>query len=111
MSAYRAGRDFEYAVRTKLTADGYDVIRSAGSKTKVDLVAIKAGQALLIQAKRDGRISPHERAELVRIASLLGPVAVPVVAFRHARRLTLVRLTGVGPKDREPFDTDLGSAA
>ena len=51
MSNYRRGADFERAVRAHLAENGYEVIRSAGSKTKVDLVAIKTGDLLLIQCK------------------------------------------------------------
>jgi Holliday junction resolvase len=73
MSHYRAGRDFEHAVRAALVSDGYDVIRSAGSKTKVDLAAFKAGQALFVRCKRDGRISPAERVELLRMPGTSEP--------------------------------------
>lgn len=48
---YRRGADFERATRTDLRSHGYHVIRSAGSKTKVDLMAIKPGELLLIQCK------------------------------------------------------------
>lgn len=106
MTHYRTGRDFEHAVRTALTADGYDVIRSAGSKTKVDLAAFKPGQALFIQCKRDGRIGPTERTELLRVAALID--AVPVVAWKRPRATKVLywRLTGPGPRDREPWTPD-----
>ena len=110
MTHYDAGRRFEYRVRDHLIAEGYDVIRSAGSKTKVDLVAFKPGQVLLVQCKVDGQIRPIERRELLRIASHL-PAAVPVVAQRQARKLALVRLTGPGPKDRTDWTTDEVGAA
>lgn len=110
MTNYNAGRRFEYRVRDHLTAEGYDVIRSAGSKTKVDLVAFKPGQVLLVQCKHNGRISPPERRELLRVASHL-PAAVPVVAFMQARKLVLVRLTGPGPKDRTDWTVDEVGAA
>lgn len=100
---YRTGRDFEHAVRTALTIDGYDVIRSAGSKTKVDLAAFKPGQALFIQAKRNGRTTPAERTELLRVAAHIG--AIPVVAWKRPRKAAVLywRLTGPGPQDREPW--------
>lgn len=106
---YRSGRDFEYEVRDQLTDDGYWVTRAAGSKTKVDLIAIKAGQVLLVQCKRDGRISPAERAEVLRIAALLPAVAVPILAHRLTRpaRVGYARLTGTGPRDRADWCPDL----
>ena len=51
MNHYRRGADFERAVRAHLQDNGYECIRSAGSKTKVDLIAIKTGELLLIQCK------------------------------------------------------------
>lgn len=106
MSHYRAGRDFEHAVRTALIADGYDVIRSAGSKTKVDLAAFKPGQAVFVQCKRDGKISPAERTELLRVASHIG--AVPVVAWKQTGRAAIHywQLTGPGPQERTEWATD-----
>jgi Holliday junction resolvase len=100
---YRAGRDFEHAVRTALISDGYDVLRSAGSKTKVDLAAFKPGQALFVQCKRDGRIGPAERTELLRLSSHIG--AVPVVAWKVIGRAAIHfnQLTGPGPKDYQPW--------
>jgi hypothetical protein len=38
---YNRGRKTEYLVKQELEKEGYFVIRSAGSKTLVDLVAIK----------------------------------------------------------------------
>ena len=106
MSHYRDGREFEYRVRAALIADGYDVIRSAGSKTKVDLVAFKPGQAVFVQCKRDGKISPAERTELLRIASHIA--AVPVVAWKVAGRAAIYywQLTGPGPQERIEWTTD-----
>lgn len=101
---YRGGADFEREVRAALAADGYDVVRSAGSKTKVDLVAIKAGQVLLVQCKRNGTCPPAERVELLRVAGLLPGVGVAVVASRP--RVTYRRLTGPGPKEWAPWSTE-----
>src|SRR5690348_202220 len=102
MTHYRQGADFEREVRTHLTRDGYEVIRSAGSKTKVDLIAFKPGQILVIQCKRNGVCPPAERSELIRIAGVIG--ALPIVAGRP--RVTYRLLTGVGPKAWEPWTTD-----
>lgn len=104
MNRYRSGADFEREVRTHLTSEGYDVIRSAGSKTKVDLLAFKTGQVLVIQCKRDGRIGPAERAEVRRVAALI-PTALPILACRP--RVTFFELTGPGPRDRVEWATDI----
>lgn len=102
---YRGGADFEREVRAALLADGYDVVRSAGSKTKLDLVAFKAGQVLLVQCKRNGICPPAERVELLRVAALLPGTAVAVVAGRP--RITYRRLTGPGPKDWVAWSPDI----
>jgi len=101
---YDAGARFERETRAALEDDGYEVIRSAGSKGKVDLIAWKAlGPVLLIQCKRNGKISPAERAEIFR-QSRLRPDFIALVASRP--RVTFQRLTGVGPRDREPWTTE-----
>lgn len=107
MSHYRNGREFEWKVRDDLVDNGYDVIRSAGSKTKVDLSAFKPGQAVFVQCKRDGRISPAERVELLRMASHIG--AIPVVAWKKPRNTTIHywQLTGPGPAERIEWTTDI----
>jgi hypothetical protein len=105
MTNYRGGADFEREVRAALIADGYKlVIRSAGSKTKVDLVAFKVDQVLFIQCKRHGVCPPAERAALLRVASMLPTIGVPLVASRPG--VTFRRLTGHGPKDWAPWQTD-----
>lgn len=94
MTHYRSGADFEREVRAHLVLNGYDVIRSAGSKTKVDLLAFKPGQVLVIQCKRNGVCPPAERVELLRVACILG--AVPLVAGRP--KVTFRQITAAGPK-------------
>lgn len=102
---YQRGVRLEHAVRTALRADGFEVIRSAGSKSKVDLVAVKTGALVFVQCKLDGRCSPAERAELYRLAGLVG--AVPVVAAKPPRTpISYRRLTGIGPRDHEPWIPD-----
>lgn len=135
MSAYRSGADFERAVRFDLRDNGYEVIRSAGSKTKVDLVAFKQGELLFVQCKRSGRIGPADRAALLGLAALVN--AIPVVAARisavaRARRaaasgarvgavsgytgqrggrIAYLRLTGPGPADVATWAPDRPDAA
>jgi Holliday junction resolvase len=112
MTNYDNGRRFEWAVRDHLARDGYDVFRSAGSKTKVDMTAVKTGQLLFVQCKRDGKISPAERVKLLQLAALID-CAVPVLAWKTVGDSTvhLAELTGPGPKDRRPFHTDQVAAA
>lgn len=108
MAQYHRGREFEYATRSELVANGYDVIRSAGSKTKIDLTAFKAGQVLFVQCKLDGHCSPAERLDLLRVSALLPNYAVPLIAWkkRGVSQVNFWRLTGTGPHQREPWTPD-----
>lgn len=51
MNPYKKGRNFEYRVKSDLEKKGYYVIRSAGSHSKFDLVAVSQEEVLLIQCK------------------------------------------------------------
>jgi len=84
---YERGRAFEYRVRDKLYDMGAAaVVRSAGSKTKIDLVALfdiiesptvwgASGDVWLVQCKRDGRLPAAERDALLDIAERTGASA------------------------------------
>lgn len=106
MSNYRAGYELERAVKMHLESEGYWVIASRSSKGAIDLLAMKPGQALFIQAKKNGRISPAERTEVIRIAGLVQG-GVPIVAWKQDGVVVpqFSRLTGPGPHDRVPFLT------
>jgi holliday junction resolvase Hjr len=115
---YEQGRRFAYRVSQALAADGYSVIRSAGSKTKVDIVAFKSEidadsgalvffQMLFVQAKKtNGTIPKEERAKLLRLAHIAR--ALPIVAYSTGPRKPIAyrRLTGPGPKDWTPWTPD-----
>ncbi len=90
-SNYHRGRDLEHRVRTHLRDEGYEVLRTAGSKSKVDLVAIKTGQILFVQCKRSGSLPPAEWNALWDLAAMAG--AVPVLAEQLTRGRKYWRLT------------------
>lgn len=48
---YVSGRRFEYAVKKELEKRGWIAIRSAGSHSPFDIIAIKGGKILLLQLK------------------------------------------------------------
>lgn len=103
------------------TGFGYDCIRSAASKGKVDIVAVgpdeglntdwiiePGGPVLFIQCKRtDPMITPAERLGIQDLALRAG--ALPIVAHWAKDKTTkLMRvhyrvLTGPGPGDWEPW--------
>ena len=74
MTHYEKGRATEYWARDKLRQSGYLVVRSAGSKTPIDLVAIGALEVRLIQVKRvQGEKCPSFAAELAELSALEVP--------------------------------------
>jgi Holliday junction resolvase len=116
---YEEGRRFAYRASMAFARDGYEIIRSAGSKTKVDFVAFKAGdrwetdeggfagQVLFVQVKKstNGTIPTDERAELLRLANIAR--AIPIVVHKRIPRgFAFRRLTGPGPKDWQPWTPD-----
>ena len=102
-SNYEKGRALEHRVRTHLREEGYEVLRTAGSKSKVDLVAIKAGQILFVQCKRSGALPPAEWNALWDLAQMVG--AVPVLAEQLVRGRRYWRLTARKdqPGARQPY--------
>jgi Holliday junction resolvase len=82
-SQYARGTRFEHDVRDDLRACGYEVVRSAGSKTVVDLIAIKQGQLLFLQCK----LSPASFVTRTSWNTLFKWAAwvdaLPILAYKH----------------------------
>jgi len=77
---YVRGRNFEYQVKYKLVDQGYFVIRAAASKP-IDLVAIRKGDVMLVECKRNKKqVTQRLREELRRLGEALN-VSV-AVAYR-----------------------------
>ena len=72
---YESGRRFEYRVKEYLEKKGYYVMRSAGSKSPFDLIAIQIkgicsiNSTLLIQCKHGAKISKQERDKIALLGS------------------------------------------
>lgn len=112
MSGYSEGVRIEGIVIGDLRANGYETTRAASSKGVADVIAIKFGQVLLVNVKRTKMPGPGERADLLRVASMIPGVAVPLVAMKPRRQqLTYRRLTGPGPRDWHPWTANYGLAA
>lgn len=118
MSQYEKGRRFEWLCRDDLIENGYDVVRSAGSKsgTKIDLLAFKPGQLLIVQCKATGALPPDEWDRLVEVAGWVG--AVPLLAAKGGRgqgvqytRLLGAKRRGCRIQPSEPFLLDLVAVA
>lgn len=96
MTHYAAGTRFEHKAIDDLEANGYEIIRAAGSKgrTKVDIAALKPGQLLFVQAKRDGKLGPAEWDRVYEVAGWVG--AIPLLAANgpRGRGVVYTRLLG-----------------
>lgn len=67
MTRYHKGRRLEYRVKKLFESQGYFVIRSSGSHTPVDIVAINKDEVVLIQCctKKDKKRKAHELSQVV----------------------------------------------
>lgn len=64
-SNYINGRNAEYLAKALLLKQGYEVVRSAGSKSAIDLVAWNERETRFIQVKKGrGVIRPAEELKL-----------------------------------------------
>jgi len=85
MLRYRKGANFERRCRRFLEEKGWFVIRSGGSKSPVDLVALRDGEIALIQCRVSGYLPQKEKEELLGIAKRNKCQAW--VAFREGKKL------------------------
>lgn len=90
MNRYRKGRRLEYAARDALQAEGYVVIRAAGSKGPVDLVAIGHRTIRLVQVKAHGAVRPADIRKLRKLLPLPARVSLELWE-RDAQRQWRVR--------------------
>lgn len=90
---YRRGVRLERRVQDDLEAQGYFVIRAAGSKGVADLCALRVGATpQLIQCKLDCYLRPAEREEFLEVAHQAGADAI-VVGRENKQRLMWKRLS------------------
>lgn len=71
-SKYASGREVEYKIQRFLEGEGYNTLRSAGSKGAFDIIAWNSFVTRRIQAKRELKKSSYS-ADLKKIASSLSP--------------------------------------
>jgi Holliday junction resolvase len=87
----RAGYMLELATRHHLEADGWLVVRSAGSKGPADLIGFRPGETVLVQCKLDGYLRPGERAAFVEFAAVAGAEALVASWFKDGRSARIVK--------------------
>jgi Holliday junction resolvase len=69
---YHRGVEREHYIKKKLEKQGYFVIRSAGSHSPVDLVALKKGEIRLIQSKKSKYVRPAEKKKIEETEKITG---------------------------------------
>jgi Holliday junction resolvase len=75
---YKSGAAREYRIMKKLEKEGWFCIRSAGSHSPIDIIALRRNLLLdileirFIQSKKTGYLSPQERAEKEELENKLG---------------------------------------
>ncbi|MEM3516901.1 MAG: restriction endonuclease [Candidatus Bathyarchaeia archaeon] len=85
MNSYQKGRAFEYIIMRKLAKEGYRfIIRSAGSKGAIDVLASNGLERLAIQVKKNGYLKAEEKMRLIEAAKAF--MAKPLIAFKKGSR-------------------------
>ena len=118
---YRRGADFERKVMRDLEAHGYCVVRSAGSHSPADLIALRRAaigasadgayiatcpEVVAVQCKRNGRLDPEEWNEFWEWC--LKACAKPILASRGANGRAIIYSTLTSRKDgkgRQPLES------
>lgn len=83
--SYEIGAAFERRVKKYFEDRGYFVIKSAGSKSPVDLVCLKLGDNILVQCRTRGNLTPEEEQRLSALGKRLGCTAK--LAYRQNSEL------------------------
>ena len=104
---YRSGVEFERRIRLDLETNGYRIIRAAGSKGKIDLLAGKPGQRLAVQCKRTGLLGTAEWNQLIEWAAVFDAIPILAVGGRGVRYWLLTgRKVQRGVRPMVPFVID-----
>ena len=107
MTSYSKGASFERKIKKILEAKGMFVVRSAGSKGPVDLIAFnkkydgylphlheKLVYPWVIQVKTLGKVRGEELGILIRLAMEYG--ALPVLVRQLSHRIQFINLKDMG---------------
>jgi Holliday junction resolvase len=94
MTNYQKGANFERLVLKDLRNKGWLAIRSAGSHSKIDILAVKEGLIRAIQCKTDGVISKEDREIMIHNWEL--HKAVPILAKKVKSKIIYTLITEGG---------------
>jgi hypothetical protein len=94
VSAYSQGTYYERRAADALTADGYFVWLARGSKGAADLLAIKPGELLLVQVKKQAIFRDAWWNPLFDLAARLDGIALVADFPRRRAPVRFRRITG-----------------
>lgn len=101
---YKNGRAFEYRIRDRLKSAGYFAMRSPGSVGPFDVLALRAGEIVMVECKLDGVCGVAQWNRLYDFAASVG--ATPVLADGSVPGGRMFRMTGRktgSNQDRQPM--------
>lgn len=82
---YDRGREIEYKIMDKLTSEGYLVLRSAGSHSKIDVLGLRKDRIVAVQSKRTKKFTQSAyREEIEAIQQIIRDYQLPQVEWVFA---------------------------
>ena len=103
---YTRGAAFERKVAKDLEGYGYVTVRSAGSHSPADVIAMMHGFIAAVQCKLDGRIGPKEWNELWEFCAKAGAMPIAAEPYKEGRRTGIIYRRLTSRKDgrgRQPW--------
>lgn len=103
---YQRGANFERKVAGDLERHGYVTVRSAGSHSPADVVAMRYGTIAAVQCKLDGRLDPKEWNELWEFAVSAGATPVMARPYKEGQMTGIIYYRLTSRKDdrgRQPW--------
>ena len=105
---YTRGAAFERKVAKDLEGYGYVTVRSAGSHSPADVIAMHYGTIACVQCKLDGRVDPDEWNELWEFSRTAGGAPVVAEPYKEGRRTGIIYHRITSRKDgrgRQPWES------
>lgn len=92
---YTRGAAFERKVAKDLEGHGYVTVRSAGSHSPADVIAMRYGTIAAVQCKLNGRLDPDEWNELWEFCVSAGATPIMASPLKDGRKTGIIyrRLT------------------
>lgn len=105
---YTRGAAFERKVAKDLERYGYVTVRSAGSHSPADVIAMHYGTIVCVQCKLDGYVPTDERNKLWEFAVSAGATPVMAEPHKQGRKTGIIYRRLTSSKDgrgRQPWES------